>query len=436
MTELTDLPTDELRAFHARTRESFDAFCGSGLKLDMTRGKPASQQLDLSNALLRLPDNMDHHLADGSDARNYGGSPQGIAEARALFSQMLGAPADQIVIGNNSSLALMHDCILYAMLKGVAGSITPWKDEDKITFLCPVPGYDRHFGICEEYGIEMISVEMTGHGPDMDVVEKLVTDPSVKGMWCVPKYSNPSGENYSDETLRRLAAMKTAAPDFRLFWDNAYALHMLTEPRAEILNMLEVCAEAGHLDRAFVFGSTSKITFGGGGLALFASSPDNVSWLISRMSRRSIGPDKLNQLRHVRFLKDMAGLEALMERHCALIRPKFEAVYSAFDKHLAGTGAATWSTPGGGYFVNVDVIDGCAKRVIELAGEAGIALVPAGATFPYGNDPRDRNIRVAPTFPEPDDVVKASEGIALAILTGVSEVLLTQREETQPAKIA
>ena len=428
MTELKDLPTEELRKFHKQAHESFDAFCATGLKLDMTRGKPSSEQLDVSNALLRLPDNLDYHLADGTDARNYGGGTQGIAEARALFSTMMGAPAEQIVIGNNSSLALMHDCILYAMMKGVTGSIRPWKDEEKVTFLCPVPGYDRHFAICEEYGIEMISIELTGDGPDMDAVEKHVADPSVKGMWCVPKYSNPSGENYSDDTVRRLAAMKTAAPDFRLFWDNAYALHMLTEPRAEILNMLEVCAEAGHPDRAYVFGSTSKITFGGGGLALFAASPENVSWLASRMGKRSIGPDKLNQLRHVRYLKDMAGLEALMERHCALIRPKFEAVYAAFDKHLAGTGAATWSKPGGGYFVNVDVIDGCAERVIELSGEAGIALVPAGATYPYGNDPRDRNIRVAPTFPETDDVVKASEGIALAILIGVSEHLLAQRD--------
>lgn len=435
MTELKSLSTDALRAFHADARAAYDAFCASGLKLDMTRGKPASDQLDLSNALLRLPDNMDHHLADGSDARNYGGSVQGIAEARELFSQMLGAPSEQIVIGNNSSLALMHDCILYAVMKGVPGSQRPWKEEEKVTFLCPVPGYDRHFAICQEYGIEMIPVEMTGDGPDMDRVEELVSDPSVKGMWCVPKYSNPSGECYSDETVRRLAAMKTAAPDFRLFWDNAYALHLLGETRAEILNILDVTTEAGNPNRAFVFGSTSKITFGGGGLALFASAPENVSWLAARMSKRSIGPDKLNQLRHVRYLKDMAGLEALMERHCALIRPKFEVVYTAFDKHLAGTGAATWTKPGGGYFVSVDVIDGCAARVIELAAEAGIALVAPGATFPYGKDPRDRNIRVAPTYPSLDEVTKASEGIALSILTGVSEALLAERE-ADTAKIA
>lgn len=434
MTELKDLPPDELRAFHGKTRKAYDQFRSHGLKLDMTRGKPAGDQLDLSNALLRLPDNVDYTLADGADARNYGGSLQGIAEARELFTTMLGTPAEQIVVGNNSSLALMHDCILYALLKGVAGSPRPWKDEERVAFICPVPGYDRHFAICEEYGIEMIPVAMTGAGPDMDEVERLAADPTVKGMWCVPKYSNPSGDNYSDETVRRLAAMKTGAPDFRLFWDNAYALHLLTEPRAEILNMLEECAKAGNPDRAFVFGSTSKITFGGGGLALFASSPANVAWLLQRMGKRSIGPDKLNQLRHVRYLKDHAGLEALMKRHCALIRPKFEAVYDAFDKYLVGTGAATWTKPGGGYFISVDVIDGCAARVIELAREAGIALVPAGATFPYGNDPRDRNIRVAPTYPDLEDIKKASEGIALSILVGVSEELLSDAE--QPASQA
>jgi len=434
MTELKDLPLAELRAFHDKARRAYDEFRDSGLKLDMTRGKPASDQLDLSNALLRLPDNVDYTLADGTDARNYGGSPQGIAEARELFTTMLGAAAEQIVIGNNSSLALMHDCILYAMMKGVPGSQRAWKDEDKIAFLCPVPGYDRHFAICEEYGIEMIPVELTGSGPDMDEVERLAADPSVRGMWCVPKYSNPTGENYSDETVRRLAVMETGAPDFRLFWDNAYALHLLTEPRAEILNMLEECAKAGNPDRAFVFGSTSKITFGGGGLALFASSPANVAWLLKRMSKRSIGPDKLNQLRHVRYLKSNEGLEALMERHCALIRPKFEAVYEAFDRHLAGTGAATWTKPGGGYFVSVDAVDGCAARIIELAGEAGIALVPPGATFPYGKDPRDRNIRVAPTYPGLDEVTKASEGIALSILVGVTEKLL--RDAEQPASQA
>jgi DNA-binding transcriptional MocR family regulator len=425
---LTELSKTDLREFHDRIRKEYDVFCARGLKLDMTRGKPSSDQLDLSNALLRLPDNIDHQLADGSDARNYGGGVRGLPEARELFSELLGAPPEQVIVGNNASLALMHDCIVYALLKGIAGFDEPWRQADKIKFICPVPGYDRHFAICEEYGIEMLPVEMTGDGPDMDEVERLAADPMVRGMWCVPKYSNPSGDTYSDETVRRLAAMKTGAPDFRLFWDNAYALHNLTLPRREILNILEECNEAGNPDRAFVFGSTSKVTFGGGGLALFASSPANIAWLIARMQKRTIGPDKLNQLRHVRYLKDMASLDQLMERHRAVILPKFETCYVAFDKYLEGTGAATWSKPEGGYFIDVNVIDGCAALVIELAKEAGVALVPAGATYPYGKDPRDRNIRVAPTYPELSEIELASEGISLAILLGVSEKLLADHQ--------
>ncbi len=427
---LTDLSTAELRQFQNSVRERYNAFCARALKLDMTRGKPSTKQLDLSNALLRLPDNIDHQLRDGSDARNYGGSLQGIAEARELFSEVLGAPAEQIIVGNNASLALMHDCIVYGLLKGIPGGEAPWNEADKIKFICPVPGYDRHFAICEEYGIAMIGVDMTGEGPDMDEVERLVTDPSIRGMWCVPKYSNPSGETYSDETLRRLAAMKTGAPDFRLFWDNAYALHNLTEPRRELLNILELCERAENRDRAFVFGSTSKITFAGSGLALFASSPANIAWLLASMSKRTIGADKLNQLRHVRYLQDMAGLDQLMARHRAVILPKFEAVYAAFDEHLEGTGAATWSKPEGGYFIDVNVLDGCATHVVELAKQAGVALVNAGATYPYGKDPRDRNIRVAPTYPELTDLEPACEGISLAILLGVSEKLLAKRGES------
>lgn len=436
MTLLSDLSTAELRELHDTVRKDYDAFCARGLQLDMTRGKPSAEQLDLSNALLRLPDNQDYTLADGSDARNYGGGVQGLPELRALFSDVLGAPVERIIAGNNSSLALMHDCIVYALLKGVADGDAPWREVEKISFICPVPGYDRHFAICETFGIQMTAVEMTGDGPDMDEVEHLVMAPDVKGMWCVPKYSNPSGDTYSDETVRRLAAMKTGASDFRLFWDNAYALHNLTEPRREILNILEVCAEAGHPDRPFVFGSTSKMTLAGAGPALFASSAANIAWLAAHMQKRSIGPDKLNQLRHVRFLKDVGGLYALMARHRDLIVPKFEAVYAAFDRHLAGTGAATWSRPEGGYFVSVDVIDGCAKRVVELSGQAGVALVPAGATFPYGHDPRDRNLRVAPTYPALADLRPAGEGIGLSILLAVSEKLLGERTSEKSAKSA
>ncbi|HDL17010.1 MAG TPA: aminotransferase class I/II-fold pyridoxal phosphate-dependent enzyme [Rhizobiales bacterium] len=427
MPELKDLPTPDLREFHERCVNDFAAFRTRAMKIDMTRGKPSTAQLDLSNALLRLPENVDYHLADGSDARNYGGPVQGLPEARELFTGLLGAPAGQIIVANNSSLALMHDCIAYALLRGVPGGSAPWRDWEKTSFLCPVPGYDRHFAICEEYGIDMIPVEMTGSGPDMDEVERLVVSREVKGMWCVPKYSNPSGDIYDDETVRRLAAMKAGAADFRLFWDNAYALHNLSDARADILNILEVCEQAGAPDRAFVFGSTSKITFGGGGLGLFASSMANVAWLAGAMKKRSIGPDKLNQLRHVRYLKDAAGLDRLMESHRDIIAPKFRAVDGVFNTHLEGTGAATWTRPEGGYFISVNVMDGCARRVVELANQAGVALVPAGATFPYGKDPRDRNLRVAPTYPALADLAPASEGIALSILLAVTEKLLSER---------
>ncbi len=427
MAELEDLSTPDLRKFHEQCASNFEAFRERAITIDMTRGKPSTAQLDQSNALLRLPENLDYHLADGSDARNYGGSVQGLPEARKLFTGLLGAPADQIIVANNSSLAVMHDCIAYALLKGVPGGNAPWRGSNKAAFLCPVPGYDRHFAICEEYGIDMIPVEMTGSGPDMDEVERLVASREVKGMWCVPKYSNPSGDTYDDETVRRLGAMKAGAPDFRLFWDNAYALHKLSDKRADILNILEVCEQAGTSDRAFVFGSTSKITFGGGGLGLFSSSKANVSWLTAAMKKRSIGPDKLNQLRHVRYLKDAAGLDRLMEGHREIIAPKFRAVDAVFNAHLEGTGTASWNRPEGGYFISVNVKDGCAKRVVALANQAGVSLVPAGATFPYGVDPRDRNLRVAPTCPELAELAPASEGIALSILLAVTEKLLSER---------
>jgi DNA-binding transcriptional MocR family regulator len=417
---IADLNEQQLGALLREVRLDYEAFRARGLKLDMTRGKPAPAQLDLANDLLAFPGNRDHFAESGEDARNYGGL-QGLPEARALFVSMLGAPADRVVVADNSSLAIMHDCIVWALLKGVPGSATPWSQSPSIAFLCPVPGYDRHFALCEEYGIRMIPVAMTEQGPDMDAVEAAVADPNVKGMWCVPKYSNPSGEVYSDETARRLAAMKTGAPDFRLFWDNAYAVHHLTERRREIANILELCDEAGHPDRAFVFASTSKVTIAGGGLAFFASSPVNVRWYLARAGKRTIGPDKLNQLRHVRFLKDEAGLYRHMDAHRAILAPKFEAVVSALEARLGGTGVARWTQPEGGYFVSVDVMDGTAKRVVELARDVGLALTPAGATSPHGRDPHDRNLRLAPTFPPLADVRAASEGIALCILLAALE---------------
>ncbi|AWN36488.1 aminotransferase [Methylobacterium radiodurans] len=423
MPPLSDLSTDALADLRAGLRQEYDALKGQGLKLDMTRGKPASAQLDLSAEMLALPGNRDTTAEDGTDARNYG-NLQGLSETRALFSTLMGAPADQIVVANNSSLALMHDTIVYALLKGVPGGKGPWSKEEPITFLCPVPGYDRHFALCEGYGIRMIAIPMTGEGPDMDAVEKAAADPSVKGIWCVPKYANPSGETYSAETVRRLASMNTGAPDFRIFWDNAYAVHHLTAERPELANILDACAEAGNPNRAFVFASTSKVTLAGAGLALWASSPENVRWYLAQAGRRSIGPDKLNQIRHVRFLRDDAGIAAHMEKHRELIAPKFAAVEEAFAARLGGQGVAQWSAPKGGYFITLDVQDGTASRVVALAKEAGIALTPAGATHPYGRDPNDRTLRIAPTFPSLAEVRKAAEAVALCTLLAAVEARL------------
>jgi DNA-binding transcriptional MocR family regulator len=361
-----------------------------------------------------LPGAPDFMAEGATDVRNYGGA-QGLTEVRRLFSGILGAPAEQIVVANNSSLALMHDTVVFSLLKGNRDSSAPWSKQD-VAFLCPVPGYDRHFSICQEYGIRMVQVPMRDDGPDMDEVERLVaSDASIKGMWCVPKYSNPTGAVYSDAVIERLGAMKTAAGDFRLFWDNAYVVHHLTDERIAIANILEVCAQHGNPNRAFVFASTSKITLPGAGLAMFASSKDNVKWMLSRLAPRTIGPDKVNQLRHVRFLKNEAGVLALMERHRALIAPKFQKVLEVFDAQLTGVSGVEWTRPKGGYFISLDVPKGCARRVVALAKELGIELTPAGATHPYEKDPEDRTIRIAPTFPELADVALAAEGVALAV---------------------
>lgn len=414
-TAIADLSDDDLAALHGRTRAAYEAFAARGLRLDMTRGKPAPEQLDLASSMLTLPGNGDYVTEAGEDARNYGGL-QGLPEVRALFSGLLDAPPGQIVVGGNASLAVMHDCLAWALLKGVPGSARPWSREETAAFLCPVPGYDRHFALCEAYGVTMLPVPMTGQGPDMDAVEALAADPAVKGMWCVPTYSNPSGETYSAETVRRLAAMPTDARDFRLFWDNAYGVHHLTDERPALPGILDACAEAGHPDRAFVFASTSKITLAGAGLAFFASSPENVRWYLSHAGIRTIGPDKLNQLRHLRFLRDADGLAAHMEAHRGLIAPKFAAVEEALARHLAGTGAATWTQPAGGYFITVAARPGTAAAVVALAAGVGIALTPAGATSPYGRDPLDSVLRLAPTYPSLSDVRTAAEGIALCIL--------------------
>jgi DNA-binding transcriptional MocR family regulator len=421
MTDVAQPRSSDITRVNQQVQEEYNAFKAKGHKLNLTRGKPSSAQLDLSAALLSLPGLEDYVAEGATDCRNYGGL-QGLAEARRLFSGIVGAPPEQVVVANNSSLALMHDLVAYSLLKGTCDSVTSWSQQEQIAFLCPVPGYDRHFTICEAYGIRMIQVALREDGPDMDQVERLVEqDPSIKAMWCIPKYSNPTGTVYSPAVIERLASMKTAAPDFRLYWDNAYAVHHLTSERIEIANIMELCARHGHPNRPLVFASTSKITLAGAGLAIFAGSKDNVKWLLARSTPRTIGPDKINQLRHVRFLKNEAGILQLMDRHRALIAPKFQKVLDIFDQRLAHIPDVTWTRPKGGYFISLEVPKGCGSRVVALAKEAGVELTPAGATHPYGTDPSDRTVRIAPTFPELPEIEQAAQGVALCVLLAIAE---------------
>src|SRR6202795_1268783 len=365
--ELVRLSTEELREFRDRERAVYEAIKSRATPFNLARGKPATEQVELANRLLTAVGTPKECWAeDGTDCRNYYGSPQGLIEARRLFAPMLGAPPERVLVANNSSLALMHDAMVYALLTGARDGAVPWRDQRcPIRFLCPSPGYDRHFQVCEQYGIEMIQVSLTGAGPDMDEVERLAADPAVKGMWCVPKYSNPTAETYSSETVARLARMGVA-DDFRLFWDNAYAVHDLTGTSDQLDNVLDACAAAGNPDRALAFGSTSKITFAQAGLGMLATSAANMRWFVSRQSTRTIGPDKLNQMRHVLVLSDAAGIAAHMEQHRRLLAPKFAAVQEVFNVRLGGTGVAAWTQPRGGYFVNLDVLDACAQRVVAL----------------------------------------------------------------------
>jgi DNA-binding transcriptional MocR family regulator len=393
----------------------YQEFKAMGLKLDMTRGKPSSEQLDLAAALLTNLDPSDYTAADGTDTRNYGGL-DGLAEMKAIFADMMETTPAQVVVGGNSSLQMMHDTIVRALLHGVPDGDGPWSRRPPVKFICPTPGYDRHFAICQHHGIEMVSVDMTDEGPDMDRVERLVAgDASIKGMWLVPKYSNPTGVTCSGAVVLRLARMKTAAPDFRLLWDNAYAVHDLYDRGDDLTNILTAAASAGHPNRPIVFVSTSKISFAGAGVAAMAASPANVADVKRHASIQTIGPDKVTQLRHVRFFGSLAGIRAHMQRHAALLRPKFEAVTRVFEAELGGKGLASWTTPRGGYFVSLDTLDGCASDVVRLAEEAGVKLTGAGATFPYGRDPRDRNIRIAPSLPPLAQVEQAMQVVAACV---------------------
>ncbi len=428
---LDDLGEDALAQLHADLTASYDELVARGLNLDLTRGKPASAQLDLSNALLSLPGSQDFRDASGADCRNYGGT-QGLLEIREIFAELLNVPVQQLVAGDNASLAIMHDTLVYSLLQGTVGSERPWCTSPT-KFICPVPGYDRHFALCTQFGIEMIPVPLGQDGPDLDQITRLVADdPAIRGIWIVPTYANPTGAIYSEAVTRELVAMPTAAPDFRIFWDNAYAVHHLTEVETPALDVLAMAAEAGHPDRVFLFASTSKITFAGAGVSFFASSPANVAWYLQNLSKRTIGPDKINHLRHARFLRNADGVRALMAQHRAIIAPKFAQVTEILSRRLGALQAATWTDPDGGYFISLDVADGTAARVVALAKDAGIAMTEAGAAFPYGLDPRDRNIRIAPTFPLPDDVANAIDGLATCVLlAAVEQVRLLSQSSVQ-----
>jgi DNA-binding transcriptional MocR family regulator len=415
MTDFKKLSKQELRQTKEELLQRYREFQSRALTLDMTRGKPCAEQLDLSLEMLDGDIAKAYLDQNGLDCRNYGGL-DGIPAAKGLFAEYMQVEPAELIIGGNSSLNLMHDTILRGMVKGMLNGTTPWSQLPKVKFLCPSPGYDRHFFICEYLGIEMIPVNMLDDGPDMDQVEDLVAeDELIKGIWCVPQYSNPTGVVYSDNVVERLANMKTRAKDFRIFWDNAYAVHHLVDNPTPLKDILVACREAGNPERALLFGSTSKITFAGAGLAMMAGSQKNMEWVKNQMAFQTIGPDKLNQLRHVLFFKDIGGIMAHMKKHAAILNPKFEAVHRTLDKELEGKNIARWSKPQGGYFVSIDTMEGCAAAVVKKAAEAGVKLTPAGSTYPYKNDPLDRNIRIAPSFPPLENVQAAMELVAICI---------------------
>ena len=423
-----ELSKEELQTLQAELTKAYEDAKGKGLKLDMSRGKPGITQLDMGMDILdALNSKSDMKTEDGMDVRNYG-VLDGIPEAKRLMAGIMGVKPENVVVCGNASLSIMYDTISRSMTHGVMGS-TPWCKLDKVKFLCPVPGYDRHFAITEHFGIEMINVPMSPQGPDMDMVERLVTeDSTIKGIWCVPKYSNPQGYSYSDETVRRMAALKPAAKDFRIFWDNAYAVHDLYDERKDtILEILSECEKAGNPDMVYEFCSTSKISFSGAGVAAMASSKGNSDFIKKSMTIQTIGYDKINQLRHVRYFKDINGLKAHMKKHAALLKPKFEAVLTTLDEELSGLDIGEWTKPNGGYFISFETMDGCAKAIVAKCKEAGMTLTGAGATFPYGKDPKDSNIRIAPSFPTPEEMKQAAELFALCVKLVSVEKLLAEK---------
>lgn len=429
MTAYKDLSKNELKALKKELTKKFEDVKAKGLKLDMSRGKPSTEQLNLSMGMMDvLTSSSDLVCEEGVDCRNYG-VLDGIKEAKQLLADMMEVPKDNIVIFGNSSLNVMYDTVARSMIHGVMGS-TPWCKLDKVKFLCPVPGYDRHFAITEHFGIEMINIPMTPTGPDMDMVEELVsTDPAVKGIWCVPKYSNPQGITYSDETVHRFAKLNPAAEDFRIYWDNAYGIHHLYEDKQDyLIEILMECKKEGHPDMVYKFSSTSKISFPGSGIAAIAASDANLKEIREQMKIQTIGHDKLNQLRHARYFKDIHGMVEHMKKHAASMRPKFDTVLASLEKELGGLEIGSWLAPRGGYFISFDSMDGCAKAIVAKAKEAGLVMTNAGATYPYGKDPHDSNIRIAPSYPTLDEIKLAMEVFTLSVKLVSIDKLLVKAE--------
>ena len=427
MSSLKNMTRQQLAQREITLRQQYLSLQAQGLQLDMSRGKPGVQQLDLSLEMLECVNPRDGYTAaNGFDARNYG-VLDGLPEVKSLFGDMLGVAPEQVIVGGNSSLNMMFDYISTCYSRGVCGN-RPWCRQGEVQFLGPVPGYDRHFAVTEFFGIKMIPVEMTPYGPKMDVIEELIKDPSVKGMWCVPMYSNPDGITYSDDTVRRLAALKPAAEDFRIIWDNAYCLHHLEDEGDTLLNIYPELVKNGNEDMVVMFTSTSKISFPGSGVAALAASPANVADVKKRMTIQTIGHDKLNMLRHIRFFGDIEGVKRHMKLHAAVLRPRFRVVLDTLEAQLAGLDIAHWHQPRGGYFVSVNVMDGCAKRTVQLLREAGVVMTGAGATYPYGNDPRDRNIRIAPSYPSVEELAVAMELFCLCVELACVEKLLGETE--------
>ncbi|MCK9862134.1 aminotransferase class I/II-fold pyridoxal phosphate-dependent enzyme [Paenibacillus sp. ATY16] len=424
-TDFSKLGTDELKDLYHELQGKYNEYKNQNLKLDMSRGKPCPEQLELSMEMLDILKSDDQIKAmDGTDCRNYGGV-DGIHEAKELFAQMLEVSTKEIIIGGNSSLNMMYDALSRAMLFGVSEGEMPWGKLPKVKFLCPSPGYDRHFAICELLNIEMITIDMKQDGPDMDTIERLVSDDdSIKGIWCAPKYSNPDGITYSAKIVDRLACMKTKARDFRIFWDDAYTVHHLTDKPDQLKNILAACKTAGYPNRVYMFSSTSKITFPGSGVAMIASSEENVNAIKKQLGIQTIGPDKINQLQHVRFLRSLDNLNVHMKKQAAIIKPKFDLVLHQLEVDLGGKNIAEWNKPNGGYFISLNTLDGCAKEVVNMAAQIGVTLTNAGATYPYGKDPRDRNIRIAPTFPSIQELELAIKVLCVCVqLISIKKIL-------------